>query len=114
MRSVHKCSAIRRRPHLLTSLAFCANVVCLLQAKLVKGTVRRTTEWKSCVVGRPALEGPVRLAAALLLLQGCSHAYRWFQHTATALQLVLHFVASVLHVAHVASLQGALHLYVEL
>lgn len=45
------------------------------KAKLIKGTIRRTTEWKACVVGRPALEGPVRLAAVLLILQSCSHAY---------------------------------------
>ena len=45
------------------------------QAKLVKGTVRRTTEWKACVVGRPALEGPVRLAAVLVPVQCCSRAF---------------------------------------
>ena len=66
------------------------------QAKLVKGTVRRTTEWKACVVGRPALEGPVRLAAVLVHMQCCWHASGMWHLTATAVQPVLRLIALLL------------------
>ena len=78
-----------------------------LQAKLVRGTIRRTTEWKSCLVGRPALEGPVRLVTPLLPLQ-CSLARLWqvpaHSHSAAASPAQYHTCCCLRSALH--SLQG--------